>query len=211
MDFFEKIDNHETKQLIINSINPGSFVLSSDYMVEALEDMYNAINSVDGGWHFMKNNSPPQGQGFMFWKNDKLDEIQKAMKFNGHSGASYACCMREMEYIAKHSWRNYIEETLNAKIKRKDTGIVEYINGVIESKEDAQTPQEPDNNIRPGIDLLDNALKTIDPDSSFKDKLLQFADLAEKSNLPDAQDQSSALRSFANGQMDYATMRFHCG
>lgn len=77
-------------------------------------DAYNAIDSVKGGWDFMKYDEPGEG-GYMFGKskNRKLreavdDAITKADSM-GHSGGSYAMTMRNMQYIAKHGWTKFIQ------------------------------------------------------------------------------------------------------
>lgn len=77
-------------------------------------DAYKAIDSVKGGWEFMRDDEPGEG-GYMFGKsqNRKLreqidDAIAKADSL-GHSGGSYAMTMRNMQYIAKHGWTKFIQ------------------------------------------------------------------------------------------------------
>ena len=104
---------------------PGDFSFILDYPdykgtgygtksdITMFSDAYKAIDSVKGGWDFMKNDEPDEG-GYMFGKsqNRKLreqidDAISKADSL-GHSGASYAITMRNMQYIAKNGWTNFI-------------------------------------------------------------------------------------------------------
>lgn len=55
-------------------------------------------------WDYMKKKSTPGKDGFMFCTDHELVILSHAMKYDGHSGASYAWTMRQMEYIAKNGW-----------------------------------------------------------------------------------------------------------
>lgn len=75
------------------------------------------------------------------------------------------------------------------------------------------TTQLPDTK---GVDSLINKFPRNENDE--KSKLTEIANVFEK-NAPadlgisqnDASSQANALKQFANGQMDYATMRMMCG
>ena len=54
-----------------------------------------------GLWDWMKTYEPEKGNGFMFTQHPNLDRINKAMKYEGHSGSSYGWTMRVMEQVAK--------------------------------------------------------------------------------------------------------------
>lgn len=68
-----------------------------------LKDAYDAITACDL-WGWMREFSPEDGKGFMFTSHPNLERIDKAMKYQGHSGASYGWTMRQMESIAKIGW-----------------------------------------------------------------------------------------------------------
>ncbi len=76
---------------------------SSRYYVQ---DAYNAISAVDGGWAFLKEFIPAANEGFMFSRHPMLDKIN-ALLDDGHSGASYGWTMRQMEHIAKYGLEEY--------------------------------------------------------------------------------------------------------
>jgi hypothetical protein len=66
-----------------------------------IENAYNAVSSVDGGWEFMKTFTPEDKKGFMFSTHPMLTKIGEKLD-DGHSGSSYGWTMRNIEYIAKH-------------------------------------------------------------------------------------------------------------
>ena len=73
-----------------------------------IEDAYNAVSNTVDGWEFMKTFNPKNG--FMYTDNPKLSEISHKMNMqHDHSGGSYAWTMRQIEYIAKKGWINYVE------------------------------------------------------------------------------------------------------
>lgn len=55
-------------------------------------------------WDYLKKPSTPGKDGFMFCTDIELVKLSHEMKYDGHSGASYAWTMRHMEYIAKNGW-----------------------------------------------------------------------------------------------------------
>lgn len=69
-------------------------------------------------WTWMKNESPPEGEGYCFWghSNLKLIENDKEVRRDGHSGCSWGCSwgcsMRGAEMIAKNGFEAY-QETCN--------------------------------------------------------------------------------------------------
>jgi hypothetical protein len=82
------------------------------------EDAYSAITKTDGGWEFLKSQSPPHGKGFMTWSHPTLDKITDNMaEIGNHSGASFALTMRAMESIAKNGWDNWVSNYKEAQKK----------------------------------------------------------------------------------------------
>lgn len=78
------------------------------------EEAFKAIESVEGGWEFMRDDEPGEG-GYMFGrsKNEKIRHaIDDAISKNdscGHSGASYGLTMRAMQYLARNDWLAFIK------------------------------------------------------------------------------------------------------
>ena len=88
---------------------PGDFSVLpiSESTKEMLEDAYNAITRNEL-WDYMKTYEP--NKGFMFSEpSSEILRINNSLKYDGHSGASYSCTMREMQFIAKHGWKSYVE------------------------------------------------------------------------------------------------------
>ena len=52
--------------------------------------------------------------GYMFSKEAEiyLAPVNQHIKYAGHSGASYGWTMRQMQYIATHSWEDYVDMRL---------------------------------------------------------------------------------------------------
>jgi hypothetical protein len=75
-----------------------------------LKDAYDAITTANL-WDFMRNEEPPHGQGYMWWPHPNLSEITRHMKTD-HSGASYGWTMRQMQFIAKRGWSEYVVQCL---------------------------------------------------------------------------------------------------
>ena len=77
--------------------------LFSKHDADMLEDADNAITEC-GLWGWLAEYTPEDEKGFSWSKHPNLDRINKAMKYQGHSGSSCAWTMRQMEYIAKHGF-----------------------------------------------------------------------------------------------------------
>lgn len=71
-----------------------------------LKNMYDAISRLNL-WDWLAAYSPPADKGFMFAACPELNAIAVATDAMGHSGASFALCMRHMECIAKEGWIDY--------------------------------------------------------------------------------------------------------
>jgi len=86
---------------------PGNFnlpKLSPSYQ-EILTDAYETITRL-GLWEKMKED--PGSGGFMYSGHNYISEISSAIKYDGHSGASFGWTMRVMQFIAKNGWDAYV-------------------------------------------------------------------------------------------------------
>ena len=106
----------------MSSINPGDFatiatmkkVPEDERMftlsdVQFLSDAYNAITEAEC-WEHMKNFND---ESFMYSQAPFLKKIYTHMKMlDQHSGASFGSIMRQMEYIAKKGWTEYVNLAL---------------------------------------------------------------------------------------------------
>jgi hypothetical protein len=113
--------------VVHNTTTPGDFSLVTCFASRRyLNDGYQAVTKTDGGWDFLKNNHPPENMGFMFWNNNKVNEIVSNMETKDeHSGSSMAYVLRNMEFIATHGWDSWCEKSLPPKIKEGDFSFVE--------------------------------------------------------------------------------------
>ena len=98
---------------------PGDFSFwDSEWDEKMYKNAYDAVTT-ENLWDFLKNASPPEDKGFMFWDAPELGRIYKHMEVMGHSGCSHAITMRTIEYIAKHGWDKYVADTIAAIEQRK--------------------------------------------------------------------------------------------
>ena len=89
----------------MNRIGDLSFMDADSAMM--VKDMCQAV-SVTANWDNLKEFTPGDG-GFTFgimpaWFAD----INNAMEYKGHSGASYGWTMVRVHYIARYGWENFI-------------------------------------------------------------------------------------------------------
>ena len=77
---------------------------------EMLQDAYQAIEKTNM-WGYMKQ-EPGGGGGYMFTHDEELRLIHRNLEYDGHSGASFAWCMRTMQNIARLGEEGFIQECL---------------------------------------------------------------------------------------------------
>lgn len=87
----------------------GNFSGHPDHLM--LKNMYAAITRLDL-WDWLTNFTPEEGKGFMFTDTPEIQAIGVETDAMGHSGASFALCMRHMEKIAKGGWIDYWREII---------------------------------------------------------------------------------------------------
>ena len=85
----------------------GEFGLHPDRVM--LRNMWEAINKLNL-WSWLYSFTPKENEGFMFSGAPEIMAIGKETDIMGHSGASFAFCMRHMEKIAKNGWVEYYRE-----------------------------------------------------------------------------------------------------
>ena len=74
------------------------------------KNMHNAITSTES-WNWMRNYEPDPQNGFM-WSNEgvicKINNKMYEDPVSGqHSGCSYGCMMRDMQFIAKNGYEAF--------------------------------------------------------------------------------------------------------
>ena len=92
---------------------PGKFEYikpSSAHYKTMLVNAFQAVSQTES-WDFMKKDC----ESFMFSQDPSVEIISKKMidlGYNGHSGCSFGCIMRDMQYIAKHGEKQFMETYL---------------------------------------------------------------------------------------------------
>ena len=90
-------------------IEDGDFSFIKDkHWGKSLKNAYNTI-TINNLWDFFKTECPPNGKGYLYWEHPNINKIGYLLSMDGHSGASFAICMRNMEYIAKNGWSAYVD------------------------------------------------------------------------------------------------------
>lgn len=158
------------------------------YDREIMQAGFDAVESVEGGWEYLKNYEPPANQGFMFsLAEGKRKEIDAAIeaKYPGHSGASYGITMRNLQYIAKIGWDAYAKEKL-AKYGRPKAELKEF------------------------LDMISPATKDVKEDTALtpEQKREKFLALPTDMSLD---EQAKALRELGDVPMSYYEMRMRFG
>jgi hypothetical protein len=91
---------------------PGKFdYIKDDWTRDMLINAWQAINITET-WDFVKQ----EIDSFMFSNDPRVKIIYNKIEelgYTGHSGASFGCTMRTMQYIATHGERKFKEEQLN--------------------------------------------------------------------------------------------------
>lgn len=102
---------------------PGNFtglrISNTDKMM--FDDAYKTLTSLDL-WDWLKQDSVPGNNGFMFSVHPQIADITNAMTYKGHSGASFGLTMRTMEYIAKKGWDKFVYD-LTCPCRRSTGGV----------------------------------------------------------------------------------------
>ena len=50
----------------------------------------------------------------MFSTDPRINAMNKALKYSGHSGGSYQTTMQYMKYIAYHGWKGYCDHMIGS-------------------------------------------------------------------------------------------------
>ena len=91
--------------------NPGDFTFLDTVADQTpLKDMYDAITSTSS-WAMIKGDPDNTSHKCM-------GKVNKAMKYEHHTAASYAWAFQEMQYIANHGWNKYVAEHVSAAARR---------------------------------------------------------------------------------------------
>ena len=98
---------------IINSVDKTFISGRFDYIKDnnyklMLVNAYQAITMTET-WDFVKQDC----ESFMFSRDERISLITKKMEelgYDSHSGCSFGCIMRVMQYIAQNNEKKFIEE-----------------------------------------------------------------------------------------------------
>jgi hypothetical protein len=157
---------------------------------EMIESAFQAVESVPGGWDFLKTYDPGEG-GFMFsTPPPKMVEIDRAVNdaYGGHSGASYGCTMRTIQYIARWGWETYARDML------KQYG----------------PPPSPKTEFTQFLDAISPNTKDCKLDTTLTPEQKREKFLALPTNMS-LDEQAKALRELGDVPMTYAEMRSRFG
>ena len=97
-----------------NFLGNGQFEYINDvHSREMLVNAWQAINLTEL-WDFVKQDI----DSFMFSHDPRIDIIGNKMTelgYGGHSGASFGCTMRNMQYLAEYGEENFKTEILKTR------------------------------------------------------------------------------------------------
>ncbi len=159
---------------------------------EMIQSAFEAVESVEGGWEFLRTYTPPADQGFMFSPaTGKRKEIDEAIEsgYPGHSGASYGCTMRTLEMIAKQGWDTYARSML---------------------RKYGPPPPSSKSEFTQFLDTISPSTKDIKLDTSLTPEQKREKFLALPTNMT-LDEQAKALRELGDVPMTYFEMRSRFG
>lgn len=84
---------------------PKCMVYGVDFRLHLLL-MANSITEL-GYWEFFKNESPPEDEGYIFWNDPKINELNRTCAKSRHSGATFGMACRHMQFIAQNGFDAY--------------------------------------------------------------------------------------------------------
>lgn len=174
---------------------------------EMIESGFQAVESVEGGWEFLRTYTPPEDQGFMFSvPTGKRLEIDEAIlnRYGGHSGGSYGSTMRLLEYIAKEGWDAFAKMMLDEYGPPKPPAVVEA-DPVANAEPSGLGPQ-----FTAFLNTISPSTKDCKPDPTLtmEQKREKFLALPHDMSLD---EQAKALRELGDVPMTYFEMRMRFG
>ena len=68
-------------------------------------------------WGWMRDEDPPADEGYCWWRHPNIGKIESedAVNGDGHSGCSFACSMRGVQFIAKHGYETWASEVTKSQ------------------------------------------------------------------------------------------------
>ncbi len=101
--------SYNTESIDIN-LTQADFKKIKDYNPKNFEMIINAYNAITlvEGWDFLREFNE---ESFMLSSNPMIVKITNAMTklgYSGHTGYSFGCTLRNMQYLAKHGKTIYI-------------------------------------------------------------------------------------------------------
>ena len=103
--------NTNTNNMDSEYFGDGEFEFVSEWSRPYLKSAHKAVTRCEL-WDWLRKYEPEKDKGFMFTRDvlelDRLNkELMKDPVNGGHSGSSYACVMRNMEFIAKNGYEEF--------------------------------------------------------------------------------------------------------
>jgi len=110
---FGTITPEEKKEIDVGSLESWKDVpvpkSGRDAWRREIYDMHKAVTEL-GLWDKVRDEKPPEGEGYMWWKCEWLDRIYAHPRVTAHgfSGAVQAQYMHNITYIADNGWDAWV-------------------------------------------------------------------------------------------------------
>lgn len=95
-------------------MEPNFAEIYRGFELEMVQDAYDTTKRL-GLWEWLGSFDPHPNEGFMFTTEINVARIGAEMKFNGHSGSSFAWTMRVVHDVARRGWENHKNAVLNRR------------------------------------------------------------------------------------------------
>lgn len=102
----------ESDQIDLPQMNSSEW--PSDYFATSLHEMADTITRLEL-WNWFQTENPPQGEGYCWWEHENIKKISNNLPNNDHTGYSFSCAMRNMQYIAKNGFIAWKKEYTKKK------------------------------------------------------------------------------------------------
>jgi len=95
---------------------PDFSVWPDSMLSKAIYNMCNAVTK-HNLWRWMRDEDPPADEGYSWWRHPNIRKIDSddAVNRDGHSGCSFACSMRGVQFIAKHGYETWASEVTKSQ------------------------------------------------------------------------------------------------
>jgi hypothetical protein len=100
----------------MNHVRRNYSLIRKSFEAAMLQDMDAAVTKANM-WDWLKMYEPPADKGFMWDNHPNISIISSKLEHDGHSGASFAWTLRNIQFVAQNGWDKYCEVSALAEAR----------------------------------------------------------------------------------------------